>query len=294
MRSYVFPNRILPYLLIAPSAILVVVFFIIPAFQSLQLSFYRVNTSTGRQIYVEFENFTRLFSSKEYINSLTTTGIFILVVVFFALTVSLALAVGASQPIRGFGVYRTLFIWPYALSPAIAGTIWALLADPSIGVLTYNLDRLGIHFNRQTDSTHAIIFICVAAVWKILGYNVVFFLAGLRNIPQDVLEAASLDGANAWMRFWRMKFPLLSPTTFFLLVMNTLYASFETFGLIDITTQGGPGRATNLLIYKLYNDGFKNTTLLGSAAAQSVLLLIFVAILTIIQFRTAGKRTFYR
>jgi len=294
MRDYVFKNRLLPYLLVAPTAIVVLIFFVVPAFQSLRLSFYRVNSLSGREIFVGFENFTRLLTSDEYLNSVATTGLFILIVVFFGLSISLLLAVGASQSFRGFGVYRTLLIWPYALSPAIAGAIWALLMDPSIGPLTHGLENIGIHFNRFTDSGHALIFISVAATWKILGYNIVFLLAGLKNIPRDVVDAAGLDGANAWTRFWRITFPLLSPTLFFLLIMNTLYASFETFGLIDLTTQGGPGRATNVLVYKLYNDGFKNVSLLGSASAQSVLLLFMVIILTLVQYRFAGKKAFYR
>lgn len=294
MRDYVFKERLLPYLLIAPTAIVVLIFFVVPAIQSLRLSFFRVNSLSGREIYVGLENFTRLFASDEYISSVTITGLFILIVIVCGLSISLLLAVGASQPLRGFGIYRTLLIWPYALSPAIAGAIWALLADPGIGALTHALKGLGINFNRYTDSTHALIFISVAATWKILGYNIVFLLAGLKNIPRDVVDAAGLDGANAWTRFWRITFPLLSPTLFFLLIMNTLYASFETFGLIDLTTQGGPGRATNVLIYKLYNDGFKNVSLLGSASAQSVLLLLMVIVLTLIQYRFAGKRAFYR
>ncbi|GAB4576115.1 MAG: sn-glycerol-3-phosphate ABC transporter permease UgpA [Anaerolineae bacterium] len=293
-QSSVFPNRILPYLLLAPSAILVIVFFIVPAIQSLELSFYRVNAISGRRIFVGLENFTRLFQSTEYLNSITTTAIFIIVVVVGGLALSLLLAVGAGLPIKGFGIYRTLLIWPYALSPAIAGTIWALLTDPTIGVVTEWLSHLGITFNRNTDSTHAMIFLIIAAAWKMLGYNIVFFMAGLKNISQEVIEAASLDGANAWVRFWRMTFPLLTPTTLFLLIMNTLYAAFQTFGLIDITTQGGPGRATYMLIYKLYNDGFKNVNLIGSASAQSILLLVFVAAITIFQYRTVGERTFYQ
>lgn len=294
MRQYIFPNRILPYLLIAPSALLVIVFFIVPALQSLRLSFYRVNALSGRELFIGFENFSRLLSSSDYLESLATTGVFIGVVVVFGLSISLAIALMASQPLRGFGVYRTLLIWPYALSPAIAGAIWALVMDPNIGVITNALEGLGINFDYRGNSAHAVIFISAAATWKILGYNTVFFLAGLRNIPRDVAEAAGLDGANAWTRFWKVKFPLLSPITFFLLIMNTLYAAFETFGLIDITTHGGPGRATNLLIYKLYNDGFKTQNLLGSASAQSVLLLIFVVVLTVVQARTAGRRAFYR
>jgi len=295
MRSTVFPHRVLPYLLIAPSAILVIIFFIVPSVQGLQLSFYRVHGFTGRRLFIEFENFTRLLNSEEYLNSVGITAVFVAAVVFFGLAVSLLLAVGASQPLRGFGVYRVLLIWPFALSPAISGTIWALMADPTIGVLAVNLQKVGIDLNYLSNGSHAVALIIVAAVWKILGYNIVFFLAGLKNIPSEVMEAAALDGANGWTRFRKMTFPLLSPTTLFLLVMNTLYACFETFGLIDIMTQGGPGRATNFLVYKLYKDGFVGgATHLGSAYAQSVLLLVFVAGLTLFQFRFAGRRTFYQ
>lgn len=292
--SHVFPNRLLPYLLLAPTLILVIVFFIIPAVQSLELSFYRVNAISGRRLYVGLENFERLFTSTEYINSLGTTAFFVGFVVVVGLGFSLLLAVGASQPIKGFGIYRTLLIWPYALSPAIAGTIWMLMTDPTIGILSSWLEPFGLEFNRHTNSMHALLFVCIAATWKMIGYNTVFFLAGLKNMPGEVLEAAALDGANGWVKFWRMMFPLLTPTTLFLLIMNTLYAAFQTFGLIDIGTQGGPGRATYLLIYKLYNDGFKNVNLIGSASAQSIVLLVMVAALTVLQFRTVGQKAFYQ
>ncbi len=294
VRTQVFSDRVLPYLLLAPTIIVVIIFFVVPAIQSLQLSFYRVHAFSGRRLYVGLDNFARLFRSEEYLHSLWVTAVFTIFVVVVGLALSLLLAVGASQPLRGFGIYRTLLIWPYALSPAIAGIIWMLLTDPTIGVLTHNLSKLGIEFNRNTNTTHALLFVSIAATWKILGYNVVFFLAGLKNIPRDVLEAASLDGANEWIKFWRMTFPLLTPTILFLLIMNTLYAAFQTFGLIDITTQGGPSRATYLLIYKLFKDGFENANLIGSAAAQSIILLVLVAVLTIIQFRTVGRRAFYQ
>jgi len=290
----VFPNRILPYLLLAPSIILVLVFFIYPAAQSVELSLYRVNRVRDVQVYVGLENFERLFHSDSYINSLTVSAKFTVAVVVAALTISLALAVGASLPIRGFGVYRTLLIWTYALSPAIAGVIWALLTDPAIGVLTDLLKAIGVNFNWRQSPDDALIFLVMAATWKILGYDILFFLAGLKNIPHDVLEAAALDGANSWTRFWRMVLPLLRPTLLFLLIMNTLYASFETFGLIDITTQGGPGRATNLLIYELYQDGFKSSSRIGLASAQSLVLLAIVATLTFIQYRFISRRTFYQ
>ena len=289
-----FKNRILPYLLLLPSVVLVAVFFLYPAAQSMELSLYRVHRVRNVEIYVGLENFQRLFESTTYLNSLEVTAKFVVATVLFALAISLALAVGASQPIRGFGVYRTLLIWTYALSPAIAGLIWALLTDPAIGFLTDVLARFGIVFNWRRSQGDALIFIVMAAVWKILGYNILFFLAGLKQIPRDVIEAASLDGANSWTRFWKMIFPLLMPMTLFLLIMNTLYASFETFGLIDITTQGGPGRATNVLVYNLYNDGFKSTSGIGLASAQSIILLGIVAALTVFQYKFVSRRTVYQ
>ena len=292
--SVVFPNRILPYLLLAPSILLVLIFFIYPAAQSVELSLYLVNRVRDVKVYVGMENFQRLFESDAYLNSLQVTGLFTLTVVVSALVISLALAVGASQPIRGFGVYRTLLIWTYALSPAIAGVIWALLTDPAIGVLTEVLEEFGVVFNWRRSNTDALLFVAMAATWKILGYDILFFLAGLKNIPRDVLEAAAIDGAGSWLRFRRMVLPLLRPTILFLVIMNTLYASFETFGLIDITTQGGPGRATDLLIYRLYLDGFRSSSRIGLASAQSIVLLLMVATLTIVQYRFISRRTFYQ
>ncbi len=294
MTAPVFRNRILPYFLLLPSILLVAVFFIYPAIQSLELSLYRVHRVRGVKLYIGLENFERLFGSTVYLNSLEVTAKFVLASVIFGLAISLALAVGASQPIRGFGVYRTLLIWTYALSPSIAGLFWALLTDPAIGFISVALKTGGVDFNWRRSQGDALTFITMASVWKILGYNILFFLAGLKNIPRDVIEAASLDGANAWTRFWKMIFPLLMPVTLFLLIMNTLYASFETFGLIDITTQGGPGRATNVLVYNLYNDGFKSTTGIGLASAQSIILLGIVAALTVFQYRFVSRRTFYQ
>jgi len=292
--NVVFPNRILPYLLLAPSILLVLVFFIYPAAQSVELSLYRVNRVRDAKIYVGLENFERLYESDSYRNSLTVSAKFTAAVVVAALSISLALAVGASQPIKGFGLYRTLLIWTYALSPAIAGVIWALLTDPAIGILTDLLEKFGFVFNWRRSKDHALIFVIMAATWKILGYNILFFLAGLKNIPRDVIDAAALDGANAWTRFWRMTLPLLTPVVLFLLIMNTLYASFETFGLIDVTTQGGPGRATDLLIYRLYLDGFRSSSRIGLASAQSIVLLVIVATLTLFQYRFINRRTFYQ
>lgn len=290
----VFPNRLLPYLLLAPSILLVLVFFIYPSVQSVELSLYLVNRVRDVKVYVGLENFQRLFESDAYLDSLRLTAIFTVIVVISSLTISLALAVGASQPIKGFGVYRTMLIWTYALSPSVAGVIWALLTDPAIGIVTDILEKFGVVFNWRRGQTDALIFVSMAATWKILGYNILFFLAGLKNVPREVLEAASLDGAGAWRRFWRMVLPLLTPTILFLLIMNTLYAFFETFGLIDITTQGGPGRATEILIYRLYLDGFRSASRIGLASAQSIFMLVIVAALTLIQYRFVSRRTFYQ
>lgn len=290
----VFPNRILPYLLLAPSILLVLIFFIYPSAQSIELSFYLVNRVRDVRVYVGLDNFQRLFESAAYLDSLKITALFTVIVVISSLTISLALAVGASQPIKGFGVYRTMLIWTYALSPSVAGVIWALLTDPAIGILTEILEKFGVVFNWRRGQTDALIFVSMAATWKILGYNILFFLAGLKNIPHEVLEAASLDGAGPWRRFWRMVLPLLTPTILFLLIMNTLYAFFETFGLIDITTQGGPGRATEILIYRLYLDGFRSASRIGLASAQSIFMLVIVATLTLIQYRFVSRRTFYQ
>lgn len=289
-----FPDRFLPYLLLAPSVIIVFIFFVIPSAQSLYLSFYRVNPLGTRRIFIGLENFTRLITGSGYRHSLWVTFLFALFVVLVGLTVSLAIAVVANQRYRGFGLYRTLLIWPYALSPAIAGTIWALMMDPTIGVATHLIESsTGIVFNWRMSSAAALLFLSIAGTWKMLGYNVIFFLAGLQGLPDELMEAASIDGATAWTRFWRIAFPLLSPVTFFLFIMNSLYAFFEVFGLVHITTEGGPGRATDLLIFKLYRDGFIGMRT-GFASAQSILLLIFVATLTVLQFRYAGRRVFYR
>jgi sn-glycerol 3-phosphate transport system permease protein len=289
-----FPNKTLPYLLLAPSVIIVLIFFVIPSVQSLQLSFYRVSPLGDRKIFIGLENFIRLLQDPGYLNAIIVSLKFAIFVVLVGLSLSLALAVVANQRLRGFSVYRTLLIWPYALSPAIAGIIWAQMMDPSIGMVSHLLDTLfGIEFNYYTSSGQALFFISVAAAWKMLGYNIIFFLSGLQSLPPELLEAAAIDGAGSWRRFWRISFPLLSPTTFFLFIMNTLYAFFQVFGLVHITTEGGPGRATDLLVFKLYRDGFIGLNT-GYASAQSVVLLIMISILTIMQFRYAGSRVFYR
>ncbi len=286
-------SKWLPYLLLSPSVIIVFIFFIIPSAQSLFYSFFRLNITGTRKIFVGLNNFVRLFRDPEYTDSLIRSFLFTVCVVTAGLGISLAIAMVANKGLRVFNVYRTLLIWPYALSPAITGLIWALMFNPTIGVATNILKSLfGISFNYMNDSVHALVFITVTATWKMLGYNIIFFLAGLQTLPGELLEAAIIDGAGKWKSFWKIIFPLLSPTTFFLLVMNTLYSFFQLFGLLHVATGGGPGRATDLLVYKLYRDGFiaMNT---GYASAQSIMLLIIVAMVTLLQFKFAEKRVFY-
>jgi sn-glycerol 3-phosphate transport system permease protein len=288
-----FPNRYLPYILIAPMVLIVTIFFLIPSGQSLYLSFFRVNPLGDRKIFVAFDNFVRLVTNPGYRNSLLVSLKFSILVVFTGLSTSLFVAVVANQRLRGFAIYRALLIWPYALSPAIAGLVWGLMMNPNFGLGALLLRRLtNIEFNYLTSSISAIIFLALAATWKMFGYNIVFFLAGLQGLPTELLEAASLDGAGGWQKFWHVTFPLLSPTTFFLFIMNTLYSFFEVFGLVHITTQGGPGQATNILVFNLYKDGFIGMDT-GYASAQSIVLLIFVAILTILQFRFVGRKVHY-
>lgn len=289
-----FPNRYLPYFLIAPMIIVVAIFFLLPSAQSLYLSFFRVNPLGDRKIFVGFENFVRLVSNPNYVNSLVVSIEFALMVVLSGLGSSLVVATIANQRLPGFAFYRALLIWPYALSPAIAGLVWGLMMNPNFGLGALLLRRVtGIEFNYLTSSTSAILFLALAATWKMFGYNIVFFLAGLQGLPTELLEAASLDGADGWQKFWKVMFPLLSPTTFFLMIMNMLYAFFEIFGLVHITTQGGPGQATNLLVFNLYKDGFIGMDT-GFASAQSIVLLIFVAALTVLQFRYVGQKVHYR
>ncbi len=288
-----YPNKLLPYLLLLPSVLVVLVFLVIPSVQALVQSLRLVDPFTGRGFYVGLRNFVDLFTSEEYRHSIVVSVIFAAGTTLLGLSAGLGLALLANQSLRGAWLYRTALLWPYALSPAVAGAIWGLLMDPSAGPVTYLLRRLtGGSFNWMVDGPLALALVTVASGWKMLGYNIVFFLAGLQAIPSELMEAASVDGASAWSRFWKVRFPLLSPVTFFLLIMNTLESFFENFGLIDVLTQGGPARATDILVYKLYRDGFVNIQW-GLASAQSITLFVMVALLTILQFRYGGRRVFY-
>lgn len=289
-----FPNRTLPYALIFPSIAVVALFLILPSLQALYLSLYEVSPFGNKLIFVGLNNFREILTSSDYQFSLRLSLLFAVAVVLLSMSTSLGMAVLANKPLRGIGIYRTLLLWPYALSPAVAGIVWALLFEPSSGLMTYFI-RLLTHQspNWMMDPTYALLVAILAAAWKMLGFNIVFFLAGLQGVPTDIVEAAHVDGASPRQTFWRVVFPMLSPMTFFLFVMNSLYAFFEVFGLIDVMTQGGPGRGTEVLIYKLYRDGFVSIRW-GYASAQSIVLFVLVGTLTLLQFRYAGRRVFYR
>ena len=287
-----FQSKVLPWLLLAPQLTVVLVFFFWPAGQALLQSVQREDAFGFSSEFVGLENFRALFADDLYRDSFRTTAIFSLLVAVFGIAIALILAVFADRVIRATMTYRTLLIWPYAVAPAVAGVLWLFMFAPSIGVISYALRQVGLEWNHLLDSTHAMALIVMAAIWKQISYNFLFFLAGLHSIPKSLLEAAAIDGAGFWRRFLTIVLPLLSPVTFFLLVINIVYAFFDTFAIIDATTQGGPGRDTAILVYKVYYDGFKGLDL-GSSAAQSVVLMAIVISLTVIQFRYIEKRVQY-
>jgi sn-glycerol 3-phosphate transport system permease protein len=267
-------------------------FFFWPAGQALVQSFQQGDPFGTSTAWVGLENFRNLFADPSYIATFKTTAVFSILVAVLGLSISLMLAVMADRVIKGALIYRTLLIWPYAVAPAVAGVLWLFMFAPAIGIVTYMLRKWGIDWNHLIDSGHAMTLIVAAAVWKQISYNFLFFLAGLQSIPKSLMEAASIDRATPFRRFWTITFPLLSPTTFFLLVINMVYAFFDTFGIIDAATQGGPGKDTAILVYKVYADGFKGMDL-GSSAAQSVVLMFIVIGLTIVQFRYVEKKVQY-
>jgi sn-glycerol 3-phosphate transport system permease protein len=293
VKRTVFRNRWLPYLLVLPQVAVTLVFFFWPAFGSLRLSLYRSTPFGDRLIFAGADNFVRLLRSDEYLQSVVHSFVFAAGVTGGGLAISLGLAVLANQRIRGLALYRTALLWPYGIAPAVAGIIWLFVFHPAYGVLPFALRAVtAIDFNWLLKGWVAMLMLVTAAIWKQLGYNIAFFLAGLQAIPGSVLEAAQVDGAGPVRRFWAVVFPLLSPITFFLVVLNMVFAFFETFGLVHAVTQGGPGHATEILVYKAYNDGFVNQQL-GTAAAQSVLLMVVVVGLTMLQFRYAEKKVVY-
>jgi sn-glycerol 3-phosphate transport system permease protein len=291
-KRVVFRSGWLPWVLMAPQVVLIAVFFFWPAAQALLQSFQQQDAFGTSTEWVGFDNFRSLFADPSYLESFKTTAVFSILVAVVGLAVSLLLAVFADRVIKGALAYKTLLIWPYAVAPAVAGVLWLFMFAPSIGVVSYALRTAGFDWNHLLNGNHAMALIVMAAVWKQISYNFLFFLAGLQSIPKSLLEAAAIDGAKPWRRFWTIVFPLLSPTTFFLLVINMVYAFFDTFGIVDAATEGGPGKETSILVYKVYYDGFKALDL-GGSAAQSVVLMFIVVGLTVMQFRFVEKRVNY-
>jgi sn-glycerol 3-phosphate transport system permease protein len=287
-----FESRWLPYVLIAHQMAITLVFFFLPASQAVYQSLLVQDAFGTNTQFVWFENFQDLFRNDEYLSSFKVTAIFSVLVAVLGLSISLVLAVLADRVVRSATVYKTLLIWPYAVAPAIAGVLWLFLFNPTLGVVAHWLKGLGIPWDPLLDGDHALIMVVIAAAWKQVSYNFLFFLAGLQSIPKSLIEAAAIDGAGPVRRFVTIVFPLLSPTTFFLLVVNIVYAFFDTFGIIDTATGGGPGQATQILVYKVYADGFKGLDL-GSSYAQSVVLMVIVITLTVVQFRYVERKVQY-
>ncbi len=276
----------------APQLAVIGVFFFWPAVQALLQSLQQQDAFGTSTRWIGLENFRNLFADPTYLASFKTTALFSALVAGFGIVISLLLAVFADRVIKGALAYKTLLIWPYAVAPAVAGVLWLFMFAPSVGVVSYALRTAGFDWNHLLNGNHAMALIVMAAVWKQISYNFLFFLAGLQSIPKSLIEAAAIDGARPWRRFWTIVFPLLSPTTFFLLVMNMVYAFFDTFGIIDAATEGGPGQDTSILVYKVYYDGFKALDL-GGSAAQSVVLMLIVVALTAVQFRFVERRVQY-
>ena len=291
-KRVVFRARWLPWALLAPQVFVIVAFFYWPAGQTLLQSFQQSDAFGTSIDWVGLENFENLWNDPTYLGSFKTTAVFSLLVASIGICVSLVLAVFADRVVRGAAVYKTLLIWPYAVAPAVAGVLWLFLFAPGMGLVSYALGRIGFEWNHLLVSSHAMTLVVLAAVWKQISYNFLFFLAGLQSIPKSLIEAAAIDGASPWRRFWTIVFPLLSPTTFFLLVINVVYAFFDTFAIIDAATRGGPGKDTAILVYKVYYDGFKALDL-GGSAAQSAVLMVIVIALTVVQFRFVEKKVNY-
>ena len=282
----------LPWVLLAPQVAVIAIFFFWPAGQALVQSLQQQDAFGMSVQWVGLLNFQRLWEDQSYLASFKTTAVFSVLVAGFGLTLALTLAVFADRVLRGAAVYKLLLIWPYAVAPAVAGVLWLFMFAPSIGVISFALRGLGIEWNHLLNSAQAMTLIVIAAVWKQISYNFLFFLAGLQSIPKSLIEAAAIDGAGPWRRFWTIVFPLLTPVTFFLLVINVVYAFFDTFAIIDAVTEGGPGKDTAILVYKVYYDGFKALDL-GGSAAQSVVLMVIVVALTVVQFRYVERKVNY-
>ncbi|AST31845.1 sn-glycerol-3-phosphate ABC transporter permease UgpA [Ralstonia solanacearum] len=291
-KRVVFRSRWLPYVLVAPQIAVTLVFFFWPAGQALYQSLLRQDAFGMNLDFVGLENFADLFADPNYLGSFKTTAVFAIGVTFVGLSTSLALAYFADRALRGATFYKTLLIWPYAIAPAVAGVLWSFLFNPSLGIVSFVIRKMGVDWNYVLNGEQAMFLVVVIAAWKQISYNFLFFLAGLQSIPKSLIEAAAIDGAGPWKRFWSIVFPLLSPTTFFLMVVNVVYAFFDTFAIIDSVTQGGPFKATETLVFKVYQDGVRGLDI-GGSAAQSVILMALVIVLTIVQFRYVERKVQY-
>jgi sn-glycerol 3-phosphate transport system permease protein len=291
-KRVVFDGKLLPYALLLPQLIITLVFFYWPAAQAVRQSFLIEDAFGTSTQFVWFENYAHLFANPDYYRSMLTTAVFSILVTVFSLSLALLLAVQADKQIKAAGAYKTLLMWPYAVAPAIAGVLWLFMFQPSLGLVAQAIRALGFDWNPTLNGNHALSLVVMAATWKQISYNFLFFLAGLQSIPKSVIEAAAIDGARPARRFWTIVFPLLSPTTFFLLVVNIVYVFFDTFGIIDSVTGGGPAQATTTLVYKVFSDGRLGSDL-GGSAAQSVILMILVIGMTAIQFRYIERKVQY-
>ena len=287
-----FPNRFLPYLLVLPQILITFVFFLWPSWQALEQSFFIEDAFGFKRQFVFLDNYLELFADESYRKSFYTTFVFSSLVVFFTMAIGLLFAVAANRVIRSALMYRSTMILPYAVAPALAGVLWYFLMNPSVGIVAYWLSLFNIDWNHYVNGGQAMILVVVASIWRQLSYTFLFFLAGLQSIPRSLIEAAAIDGSGPFKRFWTITFPLLSPTTFFLLVMNLVYATFDTFGVIHATTDGGPAQETSILVFKVYNTGFIGQDY-GSSASQSVILMTIVILLTIFQFRYVERKVVY-
>lgn len=287
-----FPTSLLPYLLVAPQVIITLVFFVWPASQAVYQSFLIEDAFGISTEFVWFENFTFLASDEQYLGTFGRTIFFSVCVAVLSMSAALVLAGFADRIVRGATTYRTLLIWPYAVAPVLAGALWVFMFNPTLGIFPYILEFIGVDWNHYLKGSHAMMLVIFAAAWKQIAYNFLFYLAAMQSIPRSLIEAAAIDGAGPVRRFWDHIFPLVSPTTFFLLVINAVYAFFDTFGIIHAVTQGGPANATTILVYKVYNDGFVGLDL-GGSAAQSVILMVLVIAMTVVQFRYVERKVEY-
>jgi len=293
IKRSLFSSRTLPYLLILPQIVVTLAFFYWPAAQGLMQSVMRSDPFGQHSTFIWFSNFTALFTDPLYLKSIGITLFFSMSVATVSISLGLFIATMANRALKAKAVVRTMLIWPYAVAPAISGILWLFLLHPSYGVIALGIKRwFGVDWNPVLRGSDAMFMIIMASAWKQISYNFVFFIAGLQAIPKSLIEAAAIDGASPFRRFWTITVPLLSPTLFFVTVMNIIYSFFETFGVVHMMTQGGPGGATNILVYKVYQDGFIGLNM-GGSAAQSIVLMTLIIAVTLFQFKYVEKKVQY-